>query len=245
MEMQNIVQRTQSRAGDRKLHVTLSPAALCLVAVGIVLVLGWCFYMGFMIGRGQNPEEHLQKIAALWQQEAGDKAVPGQPGTFGQAGQAQPGQTGQEGTAQPAAGAAPQGGAAGQPAQPGASQPGFVPGTVPGFPTFTTPGQPAQAPTAQAQPQAKPQAQPEKEPARADEPYTFVYRMATVRTQSDARSEQARYESRGFRVSIRRLGSSWALQYTFKGTDEDCARFLQSVKKAGLGEPLRISRKKN
>ena len=242
MDMQNIVQQTQTGAGGKKLHVTLSPAAASLVAVGIVLVLGWCFYMGFMIGRGQNPEEHLQKIAALWQQEAGDKGQPaqsGQPGTPGQPGQTGQAQPGQEGAAQPAAGA--EGAAAeGQPAQPGAQQ-DFVSGTVPGFPTFTTPGQPAQV---QAQSQARAQAQPEKQ-VRADEPYTFVYRMATVRSQSDARSEQARYESKGFRVSIRRLGSSWALQYTFKGTDEDCARFLQSVKKAGLGEPMRISRKKN
>ena len=67
LEMQSSVQRTRTRDGASRINFSLSAGALTLVGLAIVLVLGWCFYMGFMIGRGQNPEEHLQKIAAIWQ----------------------------------------------------------------------------------------------------------------------------------------------------------------------------------
>lgn len=231
LEMQNYVRRMQTREGSKRFAVTLSPAAMAVVGLGLLIILGWCFYMGFMIGRGQNPEEHLQRMAAILQPADEQKAA--QPG-------AAPAPEGQpaEAAAQDGQPAQQQAQAAGQPAP-------FVPGNVPGYPTFQQ-GQPAQA--AQA---AKPAAQPKEQakqatrPAQAQAPYTFVYRMATVRSREDARSEQARYENKGFRTSIRAYGKSWALLHTFKGTDRDCEQFLADVKKAGLGAPARVSKKKN
>lgn len=174
--------------------------------------------MGFMIGRGQNPEEHLQKIAAIWQsrQEAGQNVQTA----------AQPAQTA----------------GAGQTVQLG------QPVVVPGQPVFRT--QPAQGQsTQQAQSTGQGQQKAAKPVQQAQQSgpatYTFTYRMATVRSQQDAREEQTRYEGKGFRVSIRKSGNAWILQHTFNGTDEDAAQFLRDVKAAGLGEPMRVSRKKN
>ena len=115
---------------------------------------------------------------------------------------------------------------------------------VPGQPVFRTSSATA-APQATAQATQPQGTRAEKATAKGPATYTYTYRMATVRSQQDARSEQERYEAKGFRVSIRKSGNSWALQHTFKGTDEDAAQFLRDVKSAGLGEPMRISRRKN
>lgn len=226
----------RGRGGSGRFNFSLSPTVASLVVLGLLLLLGWCFYMGFMIGRGQNPEEHLQKIAAIWQsrQEAGQNVqTAAQPAQTAGAGQTV--QLGQPGAAQTDS--------TGIPVQ----QPG-QPVVVPGQPVFRT--QPAQGQsTQQAQSTGQGQQKAAKPVQQAQQSgpatYTFTYRMATVRSQQDAREEQTRYEGKGFRVSIRKSGNAWILQHTFNGTDEDAAQFLRDVKAAGLGEPMRVSRKKN
>ena len=205
LEMQSSVQRTRTRDGASRINFSLSAGALTLVGLAIVLVLGWCFYMGFMIGRGQNPEEHLQKIAAIWQ---GNNAAA----TAGQ----------------------------------GVQAAGTVPVQAPG--EVQTPGQ---LPAAAQMPGQTP-AQAAGKPVVPGQP-VFRTSSATAAPQATAQATQPgstaaptqRYEAKGFRVSIRKSGNSWALQHTFKGTDEDAAQFLRDVKSAGLGEPMRISRRKN
>ncbi len=229
----------------RGLNITASPAILSLLGVIVLCVLGWCFYLGFMVGRGQNPEKHLQEMAAILSPaekpaqavqpqgsivpaEGGAAQNAAQPADAG-AGAQQPGQPGQPG----------------QPDQPGqAGQAGASP--VPGFPAFQQGTQGAGQNAVQAaQPadQKKPEAQQVQEKPKA--PYTFSYRMATVRTREDARKEQERYEKKGFRTSIRSSGKTWTLFYTLKGTDSDADQFLRDVKKAGLSQPVRVSKKAN
>lgn len=230
LDMQNYVRRVQTRDGAPSFNFTLSPAVLAVICLAMVLILGWCFYMGFMVGRGQNPEEHMQRIAAMLRSdEAQQQSVPASP---------QPGDqalVAQNQAAQPETQAQAQG------------QPMPQAGVVPGYPSFqaSSPapaaGQAVQAPSAQTQPAKQKKEQAKNENA----PFTFVYRMATVKTRDAARGEQARYENKGFRTSIRSFGKGWSLFYTFKGTDKDCEQFLNSVKKAGLGTPARVSKKKN
>ncbi|MDO4839503.1 MAG: hypothetical protein Q3990_02355 [Desulfovibrionaceae bacterium] len=222
----------------RGLNITASPAFLSLLGVIVLCVLGWCFYLGFMVGRGQNPEKHLQEMAAILS-PAEKPAQTGQPqgGTApaeGEAGQnaAQPAEAG-DGAQQP-----------GQPDQAGqAGQNGASP--VPGFPAFQQGTQGAgqnAGQAAQAADQKKPEARAAEKPKA---PYTFSYRMATVRTREDARKEQERYEKKGFRTSIRQSGKAWSLFYTLKGTDSDADQFVRDVKKAGLSQPVRVSKKAN
>ncbi len=232
LEMSQYVHRTRTREGSPRFSITLSPAALSLAALGMLLILGWCFYMGFMIGRGQNPEEHLQRLAAVLQ--SGDKAEQPAAAQKGAAVKA----PATEGAAAPAA-------------EQGAGQAPAAQGQVPGYPVFQTQGAGKQAqPQAQGQARSQQaQAQPaakQADKAQAGQPtFTFVYRMATVFSREDARREQERYETKGFSTSIRQSGKSWGLYHTFKGTDRDCEIFLSDVKRAGLGQPSRVSRKKN
>ena len=235
LEMQPAGRGGKTRGG-KGLNLTLSPATLTLVGVGVVLVLGWCFYMGFMIGRGQNPEEHLQKIAAVWQAEERGATVAGvEAGSSAESAEGVP-QT----SAQGAEGAAQ---------DPGQVLPGTTPGAVPGYPAFAS-SQPApqgttveQTPSQGASLTQAQGAQPKAQQTRAPGTHTYVYRMATVRNQEDARREQERYENKGFRVRIVKSGNVWVLRHEFQGTDEDEKAFLQAVKNAGLGQPLRTSRK--
>ncbi len=243
-------QTTISWQQGRGLNITASPALLSLLGVIVLCVLGWCFYLGFMVGRGQNPEKHLQEMAAILspaEKPAQAVAPNGSAQTPGEAGQAaQPADQGADAGAGQQAGQQP--GQPGQQAQPGdAGQAGSAP--VPGFPAFGQGAQGTQgsngtaAPAAQEAAQKKPEAQAVQEKPKA--PYTFSYRMATVRTRDDARREQERYEKKGFRTSIRAAGKTWSLFCTVKGTDSDADQFLRDVKKAGLSQPVRVSKKAN
>ncbi len=223
----------------RGLNITASPAFLSLLGVIVLCVLGWCFYLGFMVGRGQNPEKHLQEMAAILS-PAEKPAQTGQP----QGGTAPAGGDAGQNAAQPAeAGDGAQ--QSGQPDQ--AGQDGALP--VPGFPAFQQGTQGAGQNVGQNAGQAAQAADQKKPAAKAAEkpkaPYTFSYRMATVRTREDARKEQERYEKKGFRTSIRQSGKTWSLFYTLKGTDSDADQFVRDVKKAGLSQPVRVSKKAN
>lgn len=99
------------------------------------------------------------------------------------------------------------------------------------------------APQSQPKKQGKTQAKQTKLSQAKAGTHTYVYRMASVRTEADARAEQKRYEKKGFKVRIGKSGKAWVLTYSFKGTDRDEKAFVQRVKKAGLGQPMRVSRK--
>ncbi len=233
MALETQSQARPAQRGPDAAHTRgLSPRGLALLAAALLLVLAWSFYMGFLVGRGQNPEEQLKKISEVWQ-----GARPADPAAVQEAGSVPEG----------AAAEAPAVQEAQAPAEPKSS-------AVPGYPSFSTSQQTAaqDAPKVQErQPARETRAAQAKEtrpaPAREEASrggYAFVYRMATLRSQEAARSEQARYEAKGFRTSIQRMGSAWALLHSFTGTDADCEKFLSAVRKAGLGEPRRVSRKK-
>ena len=100
MHLQNFFRQTQGRDGTSHFVVTLSAPAFALAVAVVAVTLGWCFFMGFMVGRGQNPEKHLEEIAGMLQpagQQAQapaakpEDAAQGQDGAAGQGGQDGPG----------------------------------------------------------------------------------------------------------------------------------------------------------
>ena len=62
--LQNFIRTTQTRDGSPRFVITLSAPASALIAAILIVIVAWCFFMGFMVGRGQNPEKHLEEIAA-------------------------------------------------------------------------------------------------------------------------------------------------------------------------------------
>ena len=73
MPLQNFFRQTQGRDGTSHFVVTLSAPAFALAIAVVAVTLAWCFFMGFMVGRGQNPEKHLEEIAGMLQ-PAGQQA---------------------------------------------------------------------------------------------------------------------------------------------------------------------------
>lgn len=66
-----------SRAGLslRGLRLGFSGAALAALALALVCAVLWSFFMGYMVGRGQNPERGVESVAGLLL-----PAAPGGPG---------------------------------------------------------------------------------------------------------------------------------------------------------------------
>lgn len=229
--LQNFLKRTQARDGSPRFSLTLSGPALALVGAVVIAILGWSFFMGFMVGRGQNPEEHMDEIAQMFQSE--ERAPVPEPATPAGEGQ----------------------GSGPEAVKPGDFQPGATP--VPGMPAGVQPGaqalasqsaqagQPAQAPRPAPQAQAvKPATQSKKEAQSSEPVYFFNYRLAAVKSLEAAQQEQKRYKAKGFASRIVKLGKGQALVYTLSGTDKDDAEFRKKLKAAGLGAPQLLSKTK-
>ena len=239
MHLQNFFRQTQGRDGTSHFVVTLSAPAFALAVAVVAVTLGWCFFMGFMVGRGQNPEKHLEEIAGMLQpagQQAQapaakpEDAAQGQDGVAGQGGQDGPG--GQDAGAQGAEAGQDATGQdveeAGQAQRSQAQKP-------------QAPAVPAQAPLKDAI-KPKPQDKPKAEPAVPT--FTYTYRLATVKSQEAAKSEQKRYARKGFSCVIRNLGTGFSLNLTVTGTEKDDQALRQKLKSAGLGAPMLLSKKK-
>ena len=232
--LQNFIRTTQTRDGSPRFVITLSAPASALIAAILIVIVAWCFFMGFMVGRGQNPEKHLEEIAAIVGQaktdDAGAPQGDAKPGDAATAGE-QNGENAQaKDKSQPDAQASPDG----QPDQGTGDQQ-----AADAAASDTRTG--AQAPLKDAIRQ-----QPKKpDPAQTGEPvFIYTYRLATVKTQEAAKSEQKRYQSKGVQCVIRKLNSSFSLNMTLRGTEKDDAALRQKLKSAGLGAPMLLSKKK-
>ncbi|WP_165072228.1 SPOR domain-containing protein [Desulfovibrio sp. ZJ200] len=66
-------------ASDRQRRFTVSLSGAALAALGLVLMaaVGWSFFMGFMVGRGQNPEKRVGQITGMIAEEPAASAAQG------------------------------------------------------------------------------------------------------------------------------------------------------------------------
>lgn len=214
LNLQNFFRRSQTRDGTPRFSLTLSAPAAAMIGTIALVILGWCFFMGFMVGRGQNPEKHLEEIAGILQQNEKENADT-QPSASTDAGKDAAGTPSDTASAQDS------------PAQPA--------GTA--APSVSDAAAPAPAP----QPQKTPPAAPA---APAEPSFVFSYRLATVKTQDAALLEQKRYAAKGIHCNIQKSGNIWTLVLTLRGTDKDDAALRQKIKAAGLASPMLLSRKK-
>ena len=56
---------SQKQAPKAKFAIHLSGLACVIIASVIVLAIGWSFFMGFMVGKGQNPQLNMEEMAAI------------------------------------------------------------------------------------------------------------------------------------------------------------------------------------
>ena len=89
-------------SGGKPRRFTFSLSGVAVAALGLVLVaaVGWAFFMGFMVGRGQNPEKSVEQMTGMLRDEQAQPAAPSSPP---QSQRADPRQTQRAPAAQPKA----------------------------------------------------------------------------------------------------------------------------------------------
>lgn len=253
-------------SGGKPRRFTFSLSGVAVAALGLVLVaaVGWAFFMGFMVGRGQNPEKSVEQMTGMLRDEQAQPAAPVPP-----AAPAAPGAQSAP-TAQPERAEQPEqaGSTAEVPASPAdaahATQaqqsPQAAPQAAPqegsAFPFSRPQGaglaawgiSPATpAPGAAAAPSSPPQGQraPAAQPkaAQAEPLFDYSFQVAAFKDKADADKLRARLESKGLRSRQQKSGKVLLVLVNLRGTELDAANLREELQRMKLGKPILASKK--
>lgn len=228
------------RGSKTDLTFRLSRTGAAAIGAVAVCAVAWAFFMGLMVGRGQNPEQRMEDLTGISLSSrnadtAGREleAMPDPP---------EPG--GEQTAAAAAASTLP---AAPPPALPA---PGHaIPGQA--LPGQTLPVQAADAQKQQDYPFGRPEgdglaawgAQGEPAAGRAAaQKHEYVFQAAAFRSGEEAARLARRLSAAGLRAGVRKSGKMSLTVVRYRGDEagaEDTARQLEEM---GLGRPLRLSR---
>ncbi len=249
----------KAAAGEaRGLTVKLSRATVAALGLVLVAVVGWAFFMGFMVGRGQNPEKHVEQMTGMAHKEQPAQA-PAEPSAENAAGQTP--QTGQP-VADAASGA--EQAASSALSAPLGQTPQAVPQNAPAAP-FSRPqgeglaawgirqdatGTPVPAtnaapPPQQAQRAPGPAGRPrtQEQAPRAETLFDFTYQVAAFRGKADADKLRARLEGRGLRTFQQKSGKVLLVLGNLRGAEPDAANLREELQRMKLGKPVLVSKK--
>lgn len=212
------------------------------VAAGLALVLlcavGWAYYLGLMVGRGQNPQAEFSGITGMGvpadernvsQKELTETALPETPMTV-------------ESPAEPIEGG-PSGRLPSQFAVPQGEQLAAWPEILTRDLETSAPRRQETAPRQAARPVR--QAQPDKnsQARNAGSQYYFTYQVAAFRSAKDADSLKSRLNKAGIRSTTQKSGKVTLVTCSIRGRDGDALAFRQKISSLKLGQPLLISKK--
>ena len=255
-------------SGGKPRRFTFSLSGVAVAALGMVLAaaVGWAFFMGFMVGRGQNPEKSVEHMLGDEQAQPAAPVPPTAPAAPGA--QSAP-------TAQPERAEQPEQGrsTAGVPASPAdASQnaaraqqsPQAAPQEESAFPFSRPQGaglaawgiSPATpAPGAPAAPSTPPQSQradprqaqrasaAQPKAAQAEPLFDYSFQVAAFKDKADADKLRARLESKGLRSRQQKSGKVLLVLVNLRGTELDAANLREELQRMKLGKPLLASKK--
>lgn len=248
----------------RRFTFSLSGVAVAVAALGMVLAaaVGWAFFMGFMVGRGQNPEKSVEQMTGMLGDEQVQPAAPApqtapaapgaqsaptaQPEQAGSAAEvpASPADAAHATQAQQSPQAAPQEESAfpfSRPQGAGLAAWGISPATpAPGAPAApSTPPQSQRADPRQAQRASA--AQPKA--AQAEPLFDYSFQVAAFKDKADADKLRARLESKGLRSRQQKSGKVLLVLVNLRGTELDAANLREELQRMKLGKPLLASKK--
>lgn len=261
-----------SPAASDKKRLTLRLSAPMATLLGLILMaaVGWSFFMGFMVGRGQNPEQRVEQMTGLQldkqaQQTAqGGADAPNTPVAATAAGTEPDASTpkGQEAPAPDGAAAGPQAAAPAAAAVPPAAEAGS-PANPSAYP-FDRPSanslaawhggkQPQGGAQAGAQPgaqaaktpatQAQASAQAQKAAAPQAPQYDFVFQVAAFKSTDDADKLRKKLEERGIRTRLQKSGKVQLVMVNLRGTELDANNLREELGRLKLGAPIQTSKK--
>ncbi len=260
---------SQPTGEKRRFVIRLSGPMAALLGTILAVAVGWSFFMGFMVGRGQNPETRVEQMTNMISKDA--------PAAKGKAAQqeapapdaAATAETTDGQNAAPTAdnptGAAPQQTAAGKPAdakgqkagQAQQPQQGQQP-QAPAYP-FSQPSansmaawgikpganqQGAQAQAGGTQNGAPNGAQAAKPaPAKTGPQFDYVYQVAAFKSDEDADKLRTRLEGKGMHTRTQKNGKLVLVLVNMRGTEDDAFNLREDLRHMRLGVPIMVSQK--
>ena len=258
-------------ASDKKrLILRLSAPMATLLGLILMAAVGWSFFMGFMVGRGQNPEQRVEQMTGLQLDKQAPQAAQGgvdAPKTpvaaAAGAGPDAAAPKGQEAPAPDGAATGPQAAAPAAPAAPSAAE-AASPANPSAYP-FDRPsanslaawhgGKPppggaqagAQAgaqtaPKASAT-QAQASAQAQKPAAPQAPQFDFVFQVAAFKSADDADKLRKKLEERGIRTRLEKSGKVQLVMVSLRGSELDASNLREELGRMKLGAPIQKSKK--
>ncbi len=256
LERMRNAQRVAEEEDEKAYRFRLSPVAAGIALAVMAATVGWSYFMGYMVGLGQNPARQVARLT-------GAPPPPPSPQVVAQAPlppdiikddippegsePAASGSTPQTAADRPAAGAKAKAEAA--PAQ--KDDKNRYPFARPSGQSLTAWGltAPAQQASAQdaknapARPAAPPSEKKTEAPAAGQQLYDFVFQVAAFRKQDDADRLCRRLEEKGIRCRVQPSGKVMLVMAMLRGTALDGANLRADFQRMGLGAPIQKSRK--
>lgn len=219
---------------------TLPPLAAGAVCIVMLACIGWAFFMGYMVGHGQNPGEEMRELTGIGRPDREtlaemDKAMAGSEDAGLRDKLA-------DLSRQPIGGAPAAANASAAPAAaPAAKSP--YPFNKPSDNGLAAWGN---APKGAAQPASEKTAAPAKPQAATNGAplYDFVFQVAAFRNVDDADRLRQRLEGQGLRTRGQKSGKLTLVMVHMRGTDLDAANLKEELQRMRLGSPLQKSKKR-
>ena len=219
---------------------TLPPLAAGAVCIVMLACIGWAFFMGYMVGHGQNPGEEMRELTDIGRPDREtlaemDKAMAGSEDAGLRDKLA-------DLSRQPVGGAPAAANASAAPAAaPAAKSP--YPFNKPSDNGLAAWGN---APKGAAQPASEKTAAPAKPQAATNGAplYDFVFQVAAFRNVDDADRLRQRLEGQGLRTRGQKSGKLTLVMVHMRGTDLDAANLKEELQRMRLGSPLQKSKKR-
>ena len=244
-------------AGGGRRTLDLSGAAATALGLALAAAVGWAFFMGYLVGRGEPPRRGVESVAGLILprgsgSERGQRApLPGEEALAPQAAPELAGGAGAPAApANPASTSEPV--AAAQAGQPAASAYPFARPQGEGLAAWGI--SPEAAPKAAASQGAAPavsgrtpapkKAEPAKpQPAKPAEPrFDYVFQAAAFKGPVDAERLRARLEGAGLRAHVRPSGKVRLVVVSLRGTAEEARAVRGKLADMGLGRPIQLEK---
>lgn len=200
------------RQGAPGPRITLSGPLLLALSLVLICAVAWAFFMGLMVGRGQNPGDTLPAMARFLEESPSSHAEADpdpQPDTQGPSGVVP-------------------------------ALPVPVPGVHAAPTGAATKAWPETEPA--PRPRPKPVAKPTPAPANPRQLYDFVYQAAAFKNNVDASRVQKALTAKGLRASVRRSGKVYLLVINFRGTQAEADKAMGRLRSEGLGKPMQLAR---
>lgn len=251
---------SQPSGEKRRFVVRLSGPMATLLGAILAVAVCWSFFMGFMVGRGQNPETRVEQMTNLIspdapsgaqaQQDAPAPDAAAQPETADQRNQApgadenqasgatapQQGSPEQEQKGQKAAQTQQ-----GQQTTQGRAYP-FSQPTGSGLAAWGIKPGAAQEQGAQNAAQSATQAA-KPAPVKTGPQFDYVYQVAAFKSADDADNLRTRLEGKGLRTRTRKSGKLVLVMVNMRGTEDDALALRDDLRRMKLGVPMQISKK--